>query len=210
MRMIGLVPAVIVVVGALACSDGGDGGDGGVEPDGARLVRAFQAEAEDAAESGEELSEGGVETGCFVLDRQGVVAVADALGVDEPDRAELDGRAFLLGPEGESIGCTIETGDDAPVNVMVSAVSVDRDGWLRDLRRAAGSDTELRDIDGDAPGLHADHVVAVNSDLVATFAWVHDGFAVTMTVLPEAAEPEAGLQALPVLVDAVAASLTGS
>jgi hypothetical protein len=33
-----------------------------------------------------------------------VVAVADALGVDEPDCAELDGRAFLLGPEGESIG----------------------------------------------------------------------------------------------------------
>lgn len=207
-----VAPVLAALVVAAACGD--DGGS-----DGATLIEPFQAQVEDAYEANgrdrsEDFNRGViVEQGCFVLDQEAAVAVAEALGVDDPDGAEPGGAVFINGPpEREVLSCYIDISHEHQVDVTVGTVPLDRDELLRELQESnagSGSDNEVHEIDGYAPGLDADHVMAFQQGGGTTFGWVHDGFAISMRLSPGLAEPDAGFQALPTLVEVVETSLIG-
>ncbi|HMG41121.1 MAG TPA: hypothetical protein VK611_07305 [Acidimicrobiales bacterium] len=215
-----LLVALTVALAGVACSGDDDDSGGRVdEPDGASLVEPFNAAAEEAYEAAgsdrqEDFTRGVAETGCFVLDEAGAVAVADALGVDDPDGAELAGDGFISGPpdDRELLVCPISlAGVDENVGVNAGTLDGDRAEVLQDMRRGAElNDDEIEEVDGEAPGLDGDHVLAVARDGATQLVWVDGGFGVSLTVPDDVADAEAGFRALPVLVDAVAASLAGS
>lgn len=88
----------------------------------------------------------------------------------------------------------------------------DRASLLEEISEAAEvRDAVVAETDGEAPGLDREHVLAISQDdQEAVFVWVEGGFRVTLAVPAEVADAEAGFRTLPVLVDAVAASLDGS
>lgn len=216
-RLIAVVTAAAVLAAVPACGD--DGGDA-LEVDGPALVEPFQAEAEGAyaahdADRSEDFDTGAfVEDGCFALDQETATTVAESLGVEDPESAELDDQGvFILGPpERERLTCAVMLRGDSTITVTIGTVPVGRDELLReaDRRNEAMDDPAPQEIEGDAPGLDADHVVAYTQDDGAVFIWVHDGFAISLAFHSEVAEPEAGFEALPVLVEGVATVLAAA
>ena len=215
-----LVAALALVA---ACSDesgddeglGGGSGDG---PDGAALVEPFETEAEAAYEAndGDRLDDFNrgttIDDGCFALDEAGAVAVTEALALDGAGDAGIADGTFLQGPpgQGETLSCGIDAGEDARIGVTVGTTTLERDQLLEQMELGAGqSDQELTEIDGEAPGLDADTVLAVDRDGFATFGWIDGDFTVALSFPEDLADYDRGFEALPVLVGAVADTLTG-
>jgi len=208
-----LMAALLLAAG---CSDDGGGlGDG---PDGAALVEPFETEAEAAYEAADldrqdDFNRGArIEEGCFALDDAGAVAVAEALALDGAADAAIDDSTFLQGPPGqrENLTCGIDAGEDARIGVTVGTTTLERDQLLEQMELGAGQvDQELSAIDGDAPGLDGDSVLAIDRDGFATFGWIDDDFTVALSFPEDMADYDRGFEALPVLVGAVGETLTG-
>lgn len=221
-----LATAMMVVFGAVGCGDDdadgadadGDGGSAG-DTDGSALVAPFDDAAEAAYEAAgadrrEDFTRGvTIDEGCFVLSDEAVVAVAEAIGVEGAGDAEVNPGTFLTGPPGqrESLVCSIGIGeDDANVSVNTGTTPLDRDGLLEEFELFADSnDVEVQQLDGEAPGLDPDDVLAVEREGVASFSWVRDDFQISLSVPTEVADAEAGFRALPVLVEGVTDTLSG-
>jgi hypothetical protein len=207
-----------VVLAAPACSGGDDGG-GGVRPDGRSLASAFGEAAQTAYEEAggnrdEDFTEGAVlGDECFAVDRSGVTAIVDALGLD-PGNAEIGRGTFVQGnPEvEETLVCAIATGEDpGTINLTVGTVRYDRDELLTQIReRVDQEDRSVEVIDGDGSGLDGDEVLALSEDdgRFLAFAWVADGFRVTLAFPASLAQADDGMRALRAAVDAVDASLS--
>lgn len=211
----------LVAAGGAACSgdDGGGSGDGGAgQPDGQALAAAFGDAAEAAydergGDRAEDFNEGVVLDGdCFALDGGGVDAIAEALGLD-PQDVEIGRGTFLNGnPDRQEIlTCPLGGGGGRDrISFTAGRVSYDRDGLLEQLRESADPDEgPVEEIEGEAPGLAGDQVLAVsrNGGETVAYAWVADGFAVTLAFLSEVADPDTGFAALSEAVDAVATTL---
>lgn len=205
------------VAGALLGGCGG-GGDGDGDRDTEALITSFGEEAEAAYDAAgdsrsEDFSKGVSTDDCFILGADGADAVVEALGlaVDEPPEV---GFTYLSGPPGqsESISCAIDVGgpDDATVTIDAGTMAADRDQVA--LALASSESEGAEEVDGEAPGLDPDDVVALvtNEGEVTLLGWVSDGFYVGLNVPTALAEPEAGLAALPVAVDAVTTALGGT
>jgi hypothetical protein len=214
---LGAVCAVMVLAPA-ACSDGNDGG-GGVQPDGRSLTSAFAEAAQTAYEEAggdrdEDFSQGVVlRDDCFVVDRSGVASIVDALGLDSGS-AEIGRGTYLQGDPNveETLVCAIVTGEDpGTINLTVGTVPYDRDGLLAQIReRADQEDLSIEVIEGGASGLDGDEVLALSQEdgRFLAFAWVGDGFRVSLSFPAPLAEAEEGMRALRAAVDAVGASLS--
>lgn len=212
------VVGLVAALGAGCSDDGGDGGGGlGSAPGGDALVEPFEAAAEDAyeaadADRSEDFNRGvEIEDGCFALDEAGAVAVAEALELDGAADAVIQDGTFLSGPPGqrEQIICGIDL-DGERVTVTAGTTVLERDQLLEQMELAAGqNDEEVSVLDGDAPGLDGDSVLATDRDGFASFTWVDGDFLVVLSFPEDLADYDRGFEALPVLVDAVAATLSG-
>jgi hypothetical protein len=210
----GLALAIALTTGGplLACSGDDDGGGGG-EPDGAALVDPFGEAAEaiydDAGlDRDEGFNQGTLTETCPVLTDDDAVAIAEAVGVDDADSATVDGdNTYLSGPpQRELMSCLVRLNDDDVVGVSLGTTPVDRDGQLDELRQNLGD--EIETIDGEAPGLDPDHVVAFARSGEAPVAiWIEGGFQIGLNIPDGVATPDDALNALPAAVDAVAAAL---
>lgn len=212
-----LVLMLVVVYSGVACSDDGRGDDA---PDGAVMADAFGEAAEAVYDDGggdrrEDFADGAATDDCFVLDADDAHSVVDALGADDPERASLDDLHFIVGQpdQEEQPRCTISLAQgEESVSVRVGTGPADRESVLYRLhQRAEQEGSEVEEIDGETSGLDDDQVLAVSENgQIATFVWVDDGFLVSLSVPAGVADSAEGFRALPVLVDAVAASLDGS
>lgn len=208
--------ALVLAAGCSGESDDGEGlGDG---PDGAALVEPFEAGAEAAYEAADsdrldDFTRGvTIEDGCFALDDAGAVAVAEALGLDGAAAATIGDGTYLQGPPGqrENLSCVVDVGEDMPIGVTVGTTTLERDQLLEQMELGAGqADQEITAIDGDAPGLDADSVLAIDRDGFATFGWIDADFTVAVSFPEDLADYDRGFEALPVLVGAVTETLTG-
>lgn len=136
------------------------------------------------------------------------------MGLD-PQDAELARGTFLTGAPDrpELLTCTIAGGDQRAISFTVGTVSEDRDEVLEQVREGAHPDAgPIEEIEGDAPGLGEDHVLAVSRDggEYFAFAWIDGGFLVTLAFPSGVADPERGFAALSEAVDAVRTSLPRS
>jgi hypothetical protein len=197
-------------------SDGGEaaGGDhagGGGASDGAAMAAAFVETAEaaygDAGLDRAEASAQGVMLDvCPVLTTDDAVAVAGALGFDDAGADVTTGNYLSGPPERELLTCGIGLpGGAGNVGVSTGSVPYDRDGALDDIRRA---DPQVEELQGETPGLDGADVLGVSRGQQSNVViWVDGGFQVALSLPPGVAGAEAAFRALPVLVDAVAASL---
>lgn len=218
----------MAVLGVAGCGDdddggGGAGGDGGggasVDAEESALVEPFDAAAEAAytaagSDRSEDFTRGVVvEEGCFVLSDEGVVAVAEALGVDGAADAEITEGTYLSGPPGqrENLTCSLYVGDDeVTVGIHTGTTQLDRDELLEEFELYAGrDDLELEVLQGEAPGLDPDEVFAVDRDGFVTVGWIQGDFQISMSIPEQVADADAGFQALPVLVAEVTETLSG-
>lgn len=223
--MLAATVVAALVAGAFAgCSgdddgDGGGGGgvlSGGGGPAGDDLVAPFEAAAEDAYEAAgsdrvDDHARGVLlEDGCIGLDDRGAVAVAEALGLDGAGDAVVDDSGFLTGTPGQSevATCGIDAGDDRRIGVNLGTTVLEPDEVLEAVELSAEqNDEDVTVLDGGAPGLDGDSVVAVAFDEHTNVAWVDGDFQVVLVVPASIAGPEEAREALPVLVGAVADAL---
>jgi hypothetical protein len=207
MAVVAVTPAVALVA---ACGGGGTSSVGkGVE--GAGLVEPFgemaatiyqQAGADRAADN----FDGVAVEECPVLTGDDAVAIAEALGVDDPDGAQVFGDWIQGPPETELLSCTIDVGDDdaQPIAVELGPWQGAADDKFSDLIE----DGSVEATEGDAGGLDPDAVAGVTTAnaFVAT-AWVEDGFHVAVSAPFEGGDGEAAFDALAVAVEAVGTAL---
>jgi hypothetical protein len=204
-RLILIALAACASLAAAGCGD--DDGGGGDATDPATMKSNFDEKAQaayDAAGSDrDEDSTRGVvlNENCFILDQEGADAIAQALGVGS---VEIAASSFLAGAPGEeeSVSCTLV--DDKGVGfanaiagtTQASPESISREGPL------------IKRIKGDAPGLDPEDVAAVDAAFARRFAWISDGFVVSINGPRKGLEDETkGFEALSVAVDEVARTL---
>lgn len=199
-RLVTLALAAAALVGV---------GCGGGEDEGADLGQQFATAADRAYEqAGKDRAEDfALQTtldDCFVLPAGADDALAEAVGLN---RLEL--ATVLIGgpPENEMIQCFF--GSDgretqAIGGVFAGTTNLDP-GQFRDqiIRNRKGGD----DIEGEVPGLDPDRVVAIRDEETGVYAWVDDGFFVSVTS-PDP-DPEIGYAALGVAVEQVQGALAG-
>jgi hypothetical protein len=203
--------AMIAVALVAAC--GGNGGNSvGEDVEGAGLVEPFGELAaglyqQAGADRGQDNFDGIAVEECPVLTGDDTVAVAEALGVDDPDQAEVFGDWILGPPETELLSCTIDVGDEQqPIAVELGPWSGEASDKFTDLIE----DGSVEATEGDAGGLDPDAVAGVTTAnaFVAT-AWVEDGFHVALSA-PFEGDAVGAFDALAVAVAAVDASLGSS
>jgi hypothetical protein len=135
------------------------------------------------------------------------VAIAEALGVDDPDKATVFGDWIQGPPESELLSCTIDVGNDQAIAVELGPWSGEADDKFTDLIE----DGSVEATEGDAGGLDPEAVAGVTTAnaFVAT-AWVEDGFHVALSAPFEGGDAERAFDALAVAVEAVGTTLNTS
>lgn len=200
-RLATLVLAASVLT-AVGC--GGEEGSEGAELGGAFAAaadRAYEAAGKDRAE---DFALQVTIDDCFILPAGADAALADAVGLKQLELATV-----LIGgpPENEMIQCYF--GSDgretqAIGGVFAGATTLTPEQF-RDqiIRNRKGGD----DIEGNAPGLDPDRVVAIRDEETGVYAWVDDGFFVSVTS-PDP-DPDIGYAALGVAVEQAQGALAG-
>jgi hypothetical protein len=94
--------------------------------------------------------------------------------------------------------------------VQAGTTVLERDELLDQQEVVADQrDEEVELIEGEAPGLDGETVLAMDRDGIGTFTWIDGDFTVTLSFPEELADYDQGFAALPVLVGAVGDTLTG-
>jgi hypothetical protein len=203
--------ALLVATGVVVAACGGNGGNSvGKDVEGAGLVEPFGELAEDiyeqaGADRATQNFDGVAVEECPVLSGEATVAIAEALGVDDPGEASVFGDWIQGPPETELLSCTIDIGDDQqPIAVELGPWSGEAD----DKFNALIEDGSVEATEGDAGGLDPEAVAGVTTAnaFVAT-AWVEGGFHVALSAPFEGGDAEAAFDALAVAVEAVGATL---
>jgi hypothetical protein len=197
--------AVTPVGGLVACSDG-DGSGGGIE--GAALVEPFGELAEELHEGGDP-SLGDVPgenvrlLTCPVLTDDDAVAIAGALGLDDPDRATAEGVKILDGSRAESVQCSIDGGDTEEwVDVWTGTTTETAD----DPEERVDEGAEV--IDGEAPGLDDADVFGVDGPQgPMSVIWRDEGFYVSLSLPEGYDDADRAFRALALTAETVAESL---
>lgn len=205
MTRLRLILIALSACAALALAGCGD--DGGDAADPATMKSNFDEAAAAAYESqgsdrDEDSTRGVVlQDNCFILDQEGADAIGETLG-SKP--VEIAASSFLVGAPGEeeSLSCTLIDDKGVGFATLVAGTtqatpdSISREGPL------------VKKIRGEAPGLDPEDVAAVAAAFARRFAWISEGFVVSINGPREGFEDEAkGFEALSVAVDEVARTL---
>jgi hypothetical protein len=201
-----------VAFGIVLAGCGGDeASDEPSGPDGAALAAAFGERADEAyADAGKDRDEdfgaGFLVKECFSVDDDAAAAIGEAAGFE----LTFGDSNFLRGvpDEEESLGCSVDAdGDERPTIVMVTTGTTlaEPDQFLERLLRATEGVTE---VEGDAPGLDPESVVATEADGISQFAWVDNDFFVGIGGPSEQLSTEEGFAALSATVDGVESTLS--
>lgn len=204
LRLTLMALAACATLAAAGCGDEGDGGGDATDPatmksnfdeDAAAAYQASGSDREQDSTRGIPLTDN-----CFVLDQEGADAIARTLAAGP---VEIAATSFLAGAPGEeeSISCTLV--DQKGVGFAVVAAgttqatpaSISREGPL------------VKKIKGEAPGLDPAEVAAVEAGFARRFAWISDGFVVSINGPRKGLDEKKGFEALSVAVDEVARTL---
>lgn len=208
-RALAAAAALLAVALLVGCGGDEGGGTGGGTDEGRGLIEAFEAEADSALQqAGVELPTGpGPATmlgDCFILDQSGLETLAKEVGVDDltvgitviEGPAEVENLQCFFPPEGlKELALAGVFAGKTPLSPQEFREQI--------IRNRKGGD----DIEGEATGLDPDKVVAIRDEETGVYAWVDDGFYVSITSPHN--DPQLGFETLAVAVEQVQQTLDG-
>ncbi len=201
---------------AIAGCGGGDSSSSTTsssQPDGTTLIASFddlatQAYKDAGKDRQRDYTAGTNVDGCFIADDETAKAIGDATGL-EVTFATQNNYLQGLPDQQERLICSIEppAGADHPVIVSVSAgtTTLTPDQTLANLQR---TDKSTHELDGSAPGLDPDSVLAVEGGGISQFMWIDGDFTVGLGGLSDKLSPDQGLAALSAAVQGVSRTLS--
>jgi hypothetical protein len=213
----GALAAGLVAVALAGCGGGGDDSSSTTtsssQPDGTTLTASFDDLAtqayQDAGKDRQQDYTGGTTVdGCFIADDETATAIGDAAGF-EVTFAQKNNYLQGLPDQQERLLCSVEPppGADHPVIASVSAgtTTLTPDQTLANLQRV---DKSTKELDGTAPGLDPDSVLAVEGGGISQFIWIDGDFTVALSGLSDKLTPDQGFAALAAAVDGVSRTLS--